>query len=217
VRPPDSLKGSAHLSRDRQRRVRTAYHEAGHAVAALLLGLPLEEVSISTDAEHELVGGTHCRPRLAHLDPDTHWGRVTPEDAGQLRAAIMVSCAGPLAEARCTGRFTWRCGEGDRETAMEYARYVRHDPAAFQAYLDALFRQTTELIYAPQTWPLVEAVARALLERGRLDGPQARRLVEQASRRGGVLLALGDSSAVPVEIQGAKGALQRRGRRRANR
>jgi ATP-dependent Zn protease len=184
VRPPDSLKGNAHLSRDRQRRVRTAYHEAGHAVAALMLGLPLEEVSITMDGEHGLVGGTHCRPRLAHLDPDTHWGRVSPEDAGQLRAAIMVSCAGPLAEARCTGRFTWRCGEGDRETAMEYARYMRHDPAAFQAYLDAIFRQTAELINATRTWPLVEAVAQALLERGRLDGPEARQIVAQARDQG---------------------------------
>jgi hypothetical protein len=141
----------------------------------------LQDVSIIVDTQQRMVGRTHCRPRLQHLAPDTHWAPISTAEAQQLRAAIMISFAGVLAEARFTGRFTWRCADADREIAMEFARYVEHTPATFRAYLDALFRQTEELVNAPRVWPLIEAVAEKLLCRGHLEPEEVRRIVAQGS------------------------------------
>src|SRR4051794_27174774 len=71
----------------------TAYHEAGHAVVALVLGRPVHAVSILPDHQH---AGTCCFGK-AVFRPTEDW----------LEREVLISLAGLAAEAAFTGNYCW--------------------------------------------------------------------------------------------------------------
>src|SRR5262245_58577072 len=70
---------------------RTAYHEAGHAVMALVLGRPVDHVSIRADA----VRLGHCEFRKPVFRPSEDW----------LEREMLISLAGPAAESIFAGEY----------------------------------------------------------------------------------------------------------------
>src|SRR5688500_6759282 len=82
----------------------TAYHEAGHAVVALLLGRPVHRVSVLPDRERLGV----CEFRNPVFRPSEDW----------VEREALISLAGLAAEARHTGSYGWE--EASRDLA-----YVR--------------------------------------------------------------------------------------------
>lgn len=117
----------------------TAYHEAGHAVAAVALGIRFDNVFI--------LG------RSGRIDPRRDNGMLLawPND---FRNAVMTA-AGPIAEARRTRRslFSVFCDGG----ASDYENLAGWD-------VDAAILHAKELLR--EQWPVVEAISAALLERG---------------------------------------------------
>ena len=79
----------------------TAYHEAGHAVAALALGRPVQRVSILSNRER--LG--HCEFGKGVFRPSEDW----------LEREILIALGGLAAEARFTGAYAWNGAARDRQ------------------------------------------------------------------------------------------------------
>src|SRR5688500_7023042 len=71
----------------------TAYHEAGHAVMALVLERPVTRVSIRPG--HETAGTCHFGKRVYR--PSEDW----------IEREILIALGGIAAEARFTGNYDW--------------------------------------------------------------------------------------------------------------
>src|SRR4030095_10953956 len=82
----------------------TAYHEAGHAVVALILGRPVDEVSVL--ASRDFLGV--CKFGKARIRPSEGW----------LEREMLIALGGIAAEARHTGNYAW-------DAAGRYQLYVR--------------------------------------------------------------------------------------------
>lgn len=132
-----------------------AYHEAGHAVAAVVLGVRFDSVFVLGDSGR-------ITPRRVDGLP-VRW----PDDP----ATAVFTAAGPVAEARQARRslFNVLCDGG----AADYNDLGGHDVDAVIAHARQMLRQH---------WRAVESVAGALLERGILEESDVALLVSAAAR-----------------------------------
>lgn len=87
-----------------QRERATAFHEAGHAVAHLVLGYPLIEVTSDSLVDGKL-GHTHGEVLTPNLKEvlDWSWNSIGPADFATGCDDTVILLAGPLAEAHSTG------------------------------------------------------------------------------------------------------------------
>ncbi len=145
----------------------TAYHEAGHAVVALALDLPVKRVSILPD-----------RVRLGVCE----FGKAVPRGSQDwLEREILVALGGIAAEARFTGDYDW-------DAASQDQRYVRKltEERAGEARAERLQRRMlskAEAMLADDGhWKSVELIAKELLRLGEISGRAARHLFDQACR-----------------------------------
>jgi hypothetical protein len=173
---------------DEQRKP-AAYHEAGHAVAAHLLRLPL--VAISTVADKASTGHTLLAPRVAErIRRAVDRGWPTLRDRALLRRCLVQTLAGPSAEMRDGGGpflVDWRT---DQRLADDYVRTIcspelpgspmpEHPPAV----LDAGWAAAGALWDRPSNWRAVAGVAEALLARGELTGDGVREIIRLSKAR----------------------------------
>jgi hypothetical protein len=131
-----------------------AFHEAGHAVAAHMLGREVKRVSIDDDGD----GGLTRIKRL-----------------GRDERAILITLAGPYAQRRHAPRSRWSSrnhtgfrGDTDFDVVTEWI----HDRLGkgkvaekYWAYVEAHAEQLVN-----QYWQRIESVARELIERGVIEG-----------------------------------------------
>src|SRR5689334_3552764 len=135
-------------------REETAHHEAGHAVAAYLLGAAPLSLSIERDEEEGSRG--YCQ----HEDWPYHWAIDGLPDSMEWgdRADIIVCLAGPAAAQRFTGR--WNAVGGHRD--LEWAEMTASGlDEGRQSVLGGSFRSAGEML--AEHWPVVQALAEALL------------------------------------------------------
>lgn len=150
----------------------TAFHEAGHAAVALVLGYPPARASILATEDHEGVVEHSFHPDLDAM-LETLSNDVFEFDSEQrtpLESTVQVLAAGRLAAERAG--FEGVGSEGDSEKAwllLERASRGEEEAEAYLHWLEA--RASTELRLV---WAGVEALAGALLERGELDGKALR-------------------------------------------
>ena len=157
-----------------------AYHEAGHAVAAYLLGSKPRPISIATLGDDLGLGEGPPPLRGMKLDSDG-------SDRARLRLerAIIISLAGPIAQ-RTYRPGLWRDwhGEEDMATAATLAMKAIGSSETTSAFVNWLTLRAKELVSA--NWSLVEAVAERLTEDRSLSGDQIVATIEdrpQARRR----------------------------------
>lgn len=179
-----------------------AYHEAGHAVAAVLLRRAITYVSIvPTD---ECLG--HVRHPTGVADPDRQSGDTFREQpplepeaiAGwwersqrwavtyearlalrrsRARADIAICLAGPRAEKRFSGRWDNRGARHDRELTLALAdRLANGSSVTTKGILDQEDARADRIL--KENWPSVEAVADALLGKSQLSGREVRAIVK---------------------------------------
>jgi hypothetical protein len=145
----------------------TAYHEAGHAVAALALGRPVARVSVLPNRER--LGACHFQKGV--FRPSKDW----------VEQEIIISLAGLAAEARHTGEYA-------RDAAGRDLRFVRDlavqraGPRQAERLERRLLAKTEHLLADDGHWRAVEAIAAELLTRGEISGRAAKHLFEQACR-----------------------------------
>jgi hypothetical protein len=159
-----------------------AYHEAGHAVVGHLLGFRLLGATIAPAGEFD---------GLACFDLDLHRER-SPTRHRRLAATYAV---GDVAMCRLWRRATGRTLEPDpptddgdgrllRALAME-ATMVGDDfagPREWSAFEARARRRAARLLARRPVWRAVEALARELTARGTLDGDEAGRIIDVATR-----------------------------------
>ena len=153
----------------------TAFHEAGHAVAAFMLGRAFTRVSIKPD---DLTVG-----RCSFRTPGT-WYRPEEEMSAPTRRMlehrIMISLAGPETEARATGAFDPQASQEDLDRALDHACLMAADPSEASAYVEWLRLRTVNLMKQDGFWNAVRALAETLLRRNELPYRHARIVIQNA-------------------------------------
>ncbi|MBA2527586.1 MAG: hypothetical protein H0V18_17665 [Pyrinomonadaceae bacterium] len=144
----------------------TAFHEAGHAVAALDAGFAFRAVSMrSGDLS---VPGRHGGVLDVDRPPSDQSGRIPAEPGWPVAVFYM---AGPEAERMETGRPPWWVV--DRITLEQHVD-IGPTWAAQNAYVRRAAEEARALLAAH--WAEVEALAEALLEHERLTYAEALRI-----------------------------------------
>jgi hypothetical protein len=154
---------------------RTAYHEAGHAVADFLLAIPLWEVTIVPDGER--LGHVKDGPRVRRSIQSE--SDLTLRDREQLERRTVAAFAGPRAEAKATGVDVEPQISGDLlligNRAHLAGSFFDSDPGEQEAYMNWLRERARVIV--EQGWYLIEALANELLTRPTLSGRAVQRLL----------------------------------------
>jgi hypothetical protein len=144
---------------------RAALHESGHAVAAYLLGVPIEFLEVATDGG----GGLETGLTLGES-----------EARGLSKQGALVALAGPRTEeVLCCGIRSW-AGDEDRWWANRHIHQMR-DLFDLDAFRDKVEELTRALVNLPGFLDAVHRLASELValpnERRVLDGPTVVRVI----------------------------------------
>ena len=150
-----------------------AYHEAGHAVAAWHCGVRTKSLSIVPESDS---AGRHVRhPYFGGLKLEID---SSPRAQRRVENMALVCCAGPAAQRRFDPkRFRSYHAQGDWYEAMNLLSYLTNDDEVLMAHFKLIELRARKLIALPSVWSLIEAVARALLERRHLTGKEVRAII----------------------------------------
>jgi ATP-dependent Zn protease len=144
----------------------TAYHEAGHAVVALVLGRPVVRVTVVPDQKHAGL----CEFRK---------GTFRPSKDG-LEREILIALGGMAAEARHTGDYAWDGAARDEQYVRTLATQRAGERRA-ERLQRRLLAKVKHLLAQEGNWRAVELIAAELLRVGTISGRAARHLYEQRS------------------------------------
>jgi hypothetical protein len=158
----DSLSGDS---------IATAYHEAGHAVMAMILGRTIQKVTIT--AGRTQTGGQ--RLGVCELGK----GRAKPsQDTIEDEALILL--AGMVAEARFTGEYCRRGAATDIRMVTRLLQNRAGSDRQLQRLQRRLLEKTEHLLSDSGNAYAIEVVARELLLRKTLTGRGIRHLFDSA-------------------------------------
>jgi hypothetical protein len=145
----------------------TAYHEAGHAVMALVLGRPVQRVSIEPN-----------QVRLGHCELKQGAFRRS-EDV--LETQILILLAGPAAEARHAGDYCWDAAAQDLRDVRSMTSSRSSNPRRVERRERRLLDKAEHILDRPGVWLAVEKIAEELLRSTTISGRAARHLYDQAA------------------------------------
>jgi hypothetical protein len=140
-------------------------HEAGHAVVAYALQLPLAPITARMLDANGSWGGFEGTP-----GPDLHEDNGNPSDREHLEKRIIQCLAGPAAECRYTHVSPFKAGGTDLALAVRLAclRYAYRTEAELFLEVTGLWERTKDLLYDQERWEYVEHIASSL-EQQRTD------------------------------------------------
>ena len=167
--PSDSLVSKSELMALKA----TAYHEAGHAVMAYLIGRPVEKVTISP--AHLQTGGS----RLGACKIQK--GR-TKSSKDELEDEVLILLAGMVGESHVTNRY---CQEGASQD-LRAVRRLLEKRATSERQLDKLARRmldkTEHVLNDESNARAIQLIADALMNDETISGRAVKHLFEQAVR-----------------------------------
>jgi len=143
-------------------RMRTAYHEAGHAVMAHLCGQRVESVEILGD--EELSGS------VSTLSLNT-------DSSSSLEMELQILCllSGQAAESIRFPRVAAPYENEDLDAAIRIALNLLSSPEEVMPFLKNAEAEVLRLLY--REWELVEALVTALHQQPVLEGEELRRIL----------------------------------------
>lgn len=159
-----------------ERRVATAYHEAGHAVAHVFFRVPLRKATIKGDEDYlgAVVGEKLGRKLIVGFES----GFPTPAQRDRLERQVICLLAGALAERHFTGHRNNRGSSWDDGLATDLLLHLAGGSLTeVPAYARWLRIRASNAMLSPLRWPAVQRVASALLEHETLQAAEIRQLV----------------------------------------
>jgi hypothetical protein len=157
-----------------------AYHEAGHAVAALQLKVGIGRRGVSIVPNEDWSGFVHTLKGFS--------GRPDIERTGQMRLGAekraIISFAGEAAQRRFRPMSVRRHHAAiDRRHAIDLMNYFVGSTRELEAYLEWLRIRAESFVASPFNWKRIEAVAAALMARKRLTAGEAKEICLEELRR----------------------------------
>ena len=137
----------------------TAYHEAGHAVMALVFDRPVQKVSILPDQR-----------RLGHCELRKGVSRASQD---RLEADILILLAGVVAEAIHCGTYNWNGAAMDLQSVKRLA-VMRSGQTQADKLTRRLLAKTEHLLQQSQHGSGIDFVAAELVEVKSIGGLTAR-------------------------------------------
>lgn len=159
--------------------IATAYHEAGHAVAAVLLGLQLVRVSIAPTPERGSVGHTEVKP-LRRVLPTG--GEASPHQRFNADVILMMTIAGRVAESHFVGEDR-KPDYDDLERINELFGQLCLTDREADAYQHWITIRVKTKLVNNLNWRGVVALAEALVEFEIIDGDYATDIIRRAWSR----------------------------------
>ena len=152
----------------------TAYHEAGHVAAYLLLGKHFDHVTIEPGEDYfGYVLGVDALPE------NIQYGEQTPRRRRMIEERTVILSAGNVAE-RCFLKKDVCAGSGnDWAQTLKLLELISESLEEASAYHAWITARTRNLLLTPLHWPIVETVALALLEHRTLTYAQVKSVVRQ--------------------------------------
>ena len=155
----------------------TAVHEAGHAVVSRAVGRALDKVTIEPD--DEAFGRCTGVPFPSDFHPDL--AGYDDEIRQRVEAVIIASCAGGIAQSRVDADAdrVLRGAEYDENNAQTMAQYASggNDDEA-SVYVTRLRERARSLVFDPEWWSAIEALATELLSHPTLTGDQVEAVIQ---------------------------------------
>jgi hypothetical protein len=150
-------------------RLATAYHEAGHAVMALLLGRSVDKISVVRNS---------IRLGAVQLGK----GRTGRRD-DHFENEAMILLAGLVSEQKHTGKYNWQGAHQDLLAlrSLSLSR-VANDEDALRLERK-LLDKASYLLEQDRNWFCIERIVTELMERGVVRGRSARHHFDEAQRK----------------------------------
>lgn len=145
----------------------TAYHEAGHAVMALICGRPVHKVSVRPNATR--LG--QCEFRKGVQRPSDDW----------IESEILIALAGAAAEELHVGSPDWG-GAGRDLLAVRKLAALRAGERGAERLSKRLYQKATYTLSGEAEWAAVSRIALELLKTGEISGRAAAHFYAEAMR-----------------------------------
>lgn len=160
----------------------TAYHEAGHAIAAIRFGKPIVKVSIVTSVDTNNFGHVEFRPMPPAMAEALENGSASLRVCDWIEKEAIVYFAGGIAEATFKGHKknlgTW----GDHHGLVDLVGRICGSIEETEALAKLLFIRAKQFVTAPHNWPIIEHFAKTLLIEKEMSGRRARIAYREALR-----------------------------------
>jgi hypothetical protein len=165
---------------------RTAYHEAGHAVASYILHGRLISISIVPDIKDNTLG--HFQASVPTFHPDEN----APNLAGYLTAKgrtlryqvetrIIILLAGPVAEKLFIDHANRKGASSDLSNVASLLDYIGTcDEKERIAYLNWLWHRTRVTLISEPYWEAVQTLAKELIKRRHIGERLARKIIKES-------------------------------------
>ena len=153
----------------------SAYHEAGHAVAAYINQIRFKYVAIEPweDSLGHIMYGNLQRMPNPKVESMTKVRNF-------YERRILVELAGHAAERIFTGRNNWAGSRDDMSRAVDFASYICGSNEAVEAYLKWLSVCARDKFKNPWYWGAVKSLAEELLKQNRIGYRKARQFIKDA-------------------------------------
>lgn len=148
-----------------------AYHEAGHAVVAVRLGVAIGRRGVSIVPGDGLAGSVHTHLGFSG-NPDQE---ITTKMRMAAEHNAIICFAGEAAQRRFSPKSVRRIHwEGDRENAALLVSYFTGPDPELEWYLGWLRTRAENIVATPHVWVMITAVAEALMEHKRLTAGEVK-------------------------------------------
>jgi len=152
----------------------TAYHEAGHAVMALLLGRAVHKVTV---APGQLLSGV----RLGACEMRKGRSKASNDP---LEDEVLILLAGMVAESQWTGQYCRQGATQDLQAAGRLLSLNRaHNERQLERLEQRLIDKTEHLLGQTAVMQAIRWIAAELLDKTTLSGRAVRHLLTQAQQR----------------------------------